>query len=99
MLSIRSPREMALELGARVRELRLLREWTRAELASRSGVTEASLKRFELTGQVSLERLLQVSFTMGLLDEFDKLLLPTKPTSMKELKSMSKKRERGRRRT
>ncbi len=99
MLSIKSPNEIAEELASRLKELRLDKAWSRKELSERSGVTLASLKRFELTGQISLERLLQLCFTLGRIDDFDKVLRPNMPMTMKELKSKTKKRKRGKRRT
>ena len=96
MLTIKSPSDMALELAGRLRELRLQKVWSRKELSTRSGVSEASIKRFELTGQISLERLLQLSFTLEVLNDFEKVLLPLPARSMKDLKRSIKKRQRGR---
>ncbi len=43
------------------------------ELAERSGVTWASLKRFERQGLIALESLLKLALVLGCLDDFDRL--------------------------
>jgi len=98
MLSIKSPNDMSLELATKARKLRLQEAWSREELASRSGVSAASIKRFETTGQIALERLLQICFTLGCLGDFEKVMEPAYPKSMKEIKARANERQRGRRR-
>ena len=41
---------LAFELGAAVRELRLARNWSQAELASAAGMTQSAVARFEAGG-------------------------------------------------
>jgi HTH-type transcriptional regulator / antitoxin HipB len=79
--------EAERQLARRVRELRLLAGWKQATLAARSGVTLASLRRFERTGQVSLRSLLRLCHAMGRLDEFDQLLRPPAARSLAELEA------------
>jgi ribosome-binding protein aMBF1 (putative translation factor) len=43
---------LAFELGAAVRELRLARTWSQAELASAAGMTQSAVARFEAGGTV-----------------------------------------------
>ena len=43
---------LAFELGAAVRELRLARNWSQAELASVAGMTQSAVARFEAGGTV-----------------------------------------------
>jgi hypothetical protein len=45
-------------------------------LAKRSGVSLGSLKRFETTGQISLESLLLLADVLNRLDDFDAVLKP-----------------------
>ncbi|MBF0452543.1 MAG: XRE family transcriptional regulator, partial [Candidatus Magnetomorum sp.] len=63
----------------------------RTTLAKRSGVSEASLRRFECTGNVSLNNFLKLVFALGRLDEIDQLMLPASAQSIKELENMEKK--------
>lgn len=97
MLSIKSPQEVAKELADRLRQQRLRLGWSREELAKRSGVTAASIKRFELTGAISLHRLLILSFTLNTIDDFDQILSLHTPATMQELKKSLQTRKRGRR--
>lgn len=46
---------------------------SRLDLASRSGVSYGSIRRFESTGEISLSSLLKISQVIGLLDEFNAL--------------------------
>ena len=43
---------LAFELGVAVRELRLARGWSQAELASVAGMTQSAVARFEAGGTV-----------------------------------------------
>lgn len=101
MLSIKSPNDVAQLLAERLRQRRLEQNWTREELAKRSGVAIASIRRFETTYQISLQRLLQLSFTLHLINSFENLLLAPPPTSLAELeKNYAKKsRQRARRKS
>lgn len=93
-----NPTETAMALAERLRTLRLAKGWTRETLASRSGVTPASLKRFENTGKASLELLLKTAHALARLDEFDGLLKPPAARSLAELEERAAKppRQRGR---
>lgn len=82
---LHTPPEVARTLGERVAELRLLRNWKRATLAERSGVSSASLRRFETTGQISLESLLKLALALGCLDQFEELLRPPPARSIADL--------------
>ena len=46
---------------------------TQRELAARSGVTWASLKRFERQGLIALDSLLKLALVLECLDDFDRL--------------------------
>ena len=64
--------EIATRAQARRKGLRLSQE----TLAARSGVSYGSIKRFETTGQISLESLLKVAVTLDALKDFDALFAP-----------------------
>lgn len=88
--TLKTPEETSKILSIRLKELRLLKKWKRSTLAKRSGVTESSLKRFEQTGKVSMEKFLKLIFSLGRLDEIDALLIPPTAQSMKDLKKNEK---------
>ncbi len=98
MLAIKSPKSVTLHLAERLRERRLERNWSRDELADRSGVNVANIKRFELIGEIALSRLLKLAFVLDALDTFDEVLHSNPPMTMEELKKQNKTRQRGRRR-
>ena len=83
--SLSNPKETAQHLAGKIRALRLARSWKQATLAERSGVTLASLRRFEHTGQVSLQSLLKLAFALGRIDDFEHLLQPPVAGSIAEL--------------
>lgn len=99
MLSIKLPNDIAEMLANRLRQRRLEHNWTREELAARSGVTVASIRRFETTYQITLQRLLQLSFTLHLIDSFENLLIAPPALSLAELEKnyQLKTRKRARR--
>ncbi len=63
----------------------------RSTLAKRSGVTEASLKRFEQTGKVSLENLLKIMHALGRIHEINLLLEPPEARSLNDLRTREQK--------
>ncbi len=95
---LRTPAEVALGLAARLRALRLERSWKRDTLAARAGVSAATLKRFERTGEVSLGTLLRLCEALDRLAELDRILEPAAARSMKELeeRAVRKVPKRGR---
>jgi len=96
--SLHTPEEVSKTLADRVKALRLAKGWKQITLAERSGVSLGSLRRFESTGQASLQHLLQLAFALNRLDDFDALLQPPRASSMAELEAAEKQpsRRRGR---
>lgn len=70
---------------------------TQEGLAQRSGVSLGSLKRFEHTGQISLESLLKLALVLGCLDDFSAVCdsQNRSPQSLDELLAASKTPKRG----
>lgn len=71
-----TPYQIAKELASRHRGLRKQLKLSQAELADRSGVSLGSLKRFESTGQISLESLLKLAHLLDRLNDFEPLFQP-----------------------
>jgi len=96
--SLETPEQVSRKLAARVKALRLARGWKQVTLAERSGVSLASLRRFEESGRVSLQSLLELAFALNRLDDFDALLPPPRAASLAELEAAEKRpaRKRGR---
>lgn len=87
VFALHTPEDVSRQLAERIKALRLGRNWKRATLAERSGVSEASLKRFERTGHVSLENLLKLAFTLDRLEELTSLFAPAPASSIQELEA------------
>jgi transcriptional regulator with XRE-family HTH domain len=88
---LRTTHEIAQMLAKRLKELRLLRKWKRSTLAERSGVSEASLRRFEQTARVSLENFLKLLSALDRLDEMVELLQPPPVQSIDDLEVRKQK--------
>lgn len=87
--SLLTPVETETLLAKRIKTLRLLAGYKRTTLAKRAGISEASLKRFETSGQTSLKNLLRLAHSLGKLDEFANLFVQPEATTMAELKAQS----------
>lgn len=74
--ALKQPADVMRELAERSAALRKQRGYSQAELARRSGVSLGSLRRFEQTGQISLENLLLITQLLDRLTDFDKVLKP-----------------------
>ncbi|HZF09050.1 MAG TPA: helix-turn-helix transcriptional regulator [Thermoanaerobaculia bacterium] len=96
--SLRTPEQVSETLAARVKALRLAKGWKQLTLAQRSGVSLASLRRFEESGRISLQSLLELAFALNRLDDFDLLLHPPRASSLAELEAAEQRpgRKRGR---
>ncbi len=68
-----TPSEMMETLKTKFKQRRKALGYTQPELASRSGVSLGSLKRFERFGQISLESLLKLALVLECLGEFGAL--------------------------
>lgn len=71
--NISTPKDVALQIAAKVKARRLELYLTQEGLAARAGVKFATYRRFEQTGEISLKGLLQVGFALNALPEFDAL--------------------------
>jgi len=67
----KTPSQMQEELKVKFRAKRKALKLTQEELAIKSGVSLGSLKRFESSGQISLESLLKVALVLECLGDFD----------------------------
>ena len=98
-LSLYRADDVAGQLQLRFKALRLDQGLTQQGLARRSGVSLGSLKRFEATGQISLESLLHLAQAMGRIDDmyrFAQSLVPPERLTLDEMPVTAKPR-RGRR--
>jgi transcriptional regulator with XRE-family HTH domain len=71
--------EVRAGIAERFKARRLSMNLTQRELAERSGVTWASLKRFERQGLIALESLLKLALVLECLEDFDRLAAGIQP--------------------
>ena len=71
-----TPEELDQKLAQRVRKIRKRRSITQEKLASISGVSYGSIKRFETTGQISLLSLTKIAIALDLADELRNMFTP-----------------------
>jgi transcriptional regulator with XRE-family HTH domain len=71
-------------IGARARQLRLLRKLRQDELATRAGVGVATIHRFEKTGTASFENVLRIATALHAEKGFAKLFEAPAYASLEE---------------
>jgi transcriptional regulator with XRE-family HTH domain len=71
-------------LGARAQELRLSRNLTQRDLATNAGVGLKQLRRFEATGEGTLETAIRVAVALGAQEPFGALFEPPPFKSLAE---------------
>ncbi len=93
-----TPFETSQALAKSTREKRLSLNLSQQSLSKTSGVSYSVIKKFELTGKISLESLLKIAAALGCLNDFSELFkrnISLKATSLDELMKQ-KTRKRGR---
>lgn len=95
MLSIvlKSPAEILNDIGERAKDARLALGWTRKTLSVRSGVPEPTLKRFETTGLIGSEALVNIALALDMSLGLETLFEAKPIQSINE--AMASKRRRG----
>ena len=69
----------------RVKKKRKALKFSQKDLASRSGVSYASIRRFETTGEISFSSLLAIANALDCLLDFNSLFSGSTITSLKDL--------------
>jgi transcriptional regulator with XRE-family HTH domain len=99
-LELKTPREVQRDLATRFKMRRLALNLTQEGLAARAGVSWSSLKRFERTGLIALEALLQLALVLGCLSDFNRVGADDGPgvgsKSLDEILQEPKPRRKGR---
>jgi transcriptional regulator with XRE-family HTH domain len=100
MISINmlTPQEMLKRIAKNVRAKRLSLDLSQRTLSEKSGVSYGVLKKFEQTGQISLESLLKLALALQSLKDFEHVFVFNKPEetlSLDQLMQDSRKK-RGR---
>ena len=77
--------ELDLKLAQRVRNIRKLRSISQEKMASMSGVSYGSVKRFESTGQISLLSLTKIAMALDIADELRNIFSQVPYRDIKEV--------------
>lgn len=95
-IMLKTPTEVMKELGMKARAKRLTQNLSQSGMAARSGVSLGSLKRFEATGQISLESLLKIAMSLNCMRDFEEVFCetPQRGSLFSETKE-AKTRQRG----
>ncbi len=72
-IELKTPHDIQRELAGRFKARRLAMNLSQEGLATRSGVSWSSLKRFEYTGLIALDGLLKLALVLGCLADFDRV--------------------------
>ena len=68
-----TPSDIAVKLAQKLKSIRKRRKITQKQLAARSNVSYATLRKFEKCGQISLESFIKISMELGLTSELNNL--------------------------
>lgn len=94
-LSFASSAEIVTILCARLKQERLLHEWTQSELASRAGITVSTLSNLESGKNISFETLVKVAMVLGRTSDLTELFQP-RISSIEDIKRFEIAKERQR---
>lgn len=77
----KNPSDLMEDIAAKHKKLRKMLGLSQQELAARSGVSFGSIKRFETTGQISIESLLKLAHILNRLEDFNTVFKPMESVS------------------
>lgn len=77
--------ELDLKLAQRIRNIRKRRSISQEKLASMSGVSYGSVKRFESSGQISLLSLTKIAMALDIADELRNIFSQVPYRDIKEV--------------
>ncbi len=88
LLLIPTASDVERQLAHRMRAERKRQGWTQEQLATRSGLSVATVARLETTGQGQVSSLVRLVGALGRLRDFDGILQPAGPSSLEELRRL-----------
>ncbi|MCI5857351.1 MAG: helix-turn-helix domain-containing protein [Agathobacter sp.] len=77
--------EIDTDIAKRMIRLRKRKKLSQKELAAKSGVSLGSLKRFEQSGEISLQSFTKLAIALGVEDELDNLFTEVPFESIEEV--------------
>ncbi|WP_018918996.1 helix-turn-helix domain-containing protein [Vreelandella zhanjiangensis] len=92
--SLLAPGELSQQVGANAREARLAKNLSRKTLAQMTGISESTIKRFESSGQITLDSLVLIATALGTTRQIAVLFKHEHPISLDEIKQAGRARGR-----
>lgn len=89
-----TPLELAQAIAQRAKQRRTALRLTQSELAQKAGLSLSTLRRFEQTGQISLEGLLRIAFALDSMEDFKALFAPQSWATMDDMLNQAKPLQR-----
>lgn len=71
-----------MDIAGRFKDVRLSRNISQEALSEQSGVTLATLRRFEQTGEISLKHLVNLAIALNRAGDFSELFRQMQPTDL-----------------
>ena len=83
--SLNTPSEIAQKTAAKMKSIRKRKKITQKQLAARSNVSYATLRKFEKTGKISLDSFIKLCMELGVVQEINNLFTTPVYTSIEEV--------------
>ena len=80
-----TPSDVSKRLSERLKNIRKRKKITQKQLAARSNVSYATLRKFEDTGKISLESFVKLAMELGVINEINELFTKPVYTSIEEV--------------
>ncbi|MCR5798723.1 MAG: helix-turn-helix domain-containing protein [Lachnospiraceae bacterium] len=80
-----TPSDVSKRLSERLKNIRKRKKITQKQLAARSNVSYATLRKFEDTGKISLESFIKLAMELGVINELNGLFTQPVYTSIEEV--------------
>ncbi len=87
----KTPSDVALDLASKLKLIRKRKKITQKQLAGRSNVSYATLRKFEKTGQISLESFIKLAMELGVINEINGLFSEPVYASIEEVINATRK--------
>ncbi len=80
-----TPSDVTKRLAERMKSIRKRKKISQKQMAARSNVSYATLRKFEKTGQISLESFVKIAMELGIIGEVNSLFTEPVYTSIEEV--------------
>ena len=85
-----TPSDVIKRLAERMKGIRKRKKISQKQMAARSNVSYATLRKFEQTGQISLESFVKIAMELGVIGEINSLFTEPVYTSIEEVVNAGK---------